>query len=71
MWLNLVMHLRDPAKHCTNHMNKYSSIPGVYREIKDLKILCIFNDIQLHRFLSAYDFIEKGIVPIFHWLKLI
>ena len=39
--------------------------------IKDLKRLCIFNDIQLHVFLSAYDFIEKGIVPIFHWLELI
>ena len=32
---------------------KYSSSPGVYQVIKDLKRLCIFNDIQLHGFLSA------------------
>ena len=40
-------------------------------KIKDLTRLCIFNDIQLHGFLSAYDFIKKGIVLIVHWLELI
>ena len=29
------------------------------------------HDKRIHGFLSACDFIEIGIVPIFHWLELI